>query len=143
MYNILKESHNGIGMLLLLVLLVVIIFILIKFILKKPFDKSAKVAGLIGLITVHVQILVGFLLYFVSPQGVSNFSGEAMGDTMQRFFLVEHPLGMIIAAVSVTIGYRLSKNTTKTDKARYGKLLVYYILGFAIISYLIPWFVWA
>ena len=143
MYNILKESHNGIGMVLLFLLLIIIIFITLKFILKKPFKKSVKIAALVGLITVHIQILVGFVLYFLSPLGLSNFSGESMGHKISRFYIVEHPIGMILAAVLITIGYKVIKKTDLSDKAKYTRLLIYYTLGFAIIAYLIPWFLWA
>ena len=143
MYNILKESHNGIGMLLLFLLLIIIIFVLIRFLLKKPLNKSVKVAALIGLITVHTQILIGFLLYFLSPLGLSNFSGESMAHKISRFYIVEHPVGMILAAVLITIGYRAIKKTRLSDKSKYTRLLIYYGLGFGIIAYLIPWFLWS
>lgn len=143
MYNILKESHNGIGMLLLFLLLVILLFILFKFLLKKPLNKSVKVAALIGLITVHIQILVGFLLYFLSPLGLSNFSGESMGHKISRFYIVEHLIGMILAAVLITIGYKVTKKADLNDTSKYKRLLIYYGLGFGIISYLIPWFLWS
>ena len=143
MYNILKESHNGIGMFLLFLLFIIILFVFVKFLLKNPFNKSAKIAALIGLITVHLQILVGFALYFLSPLGISNFSGESMGHPISRFYIVEHPVGMILAAILITVGYRLSKKTTLNDKAKYARILIYYTIGFAIIAYLIPWFLWS
>lgn len=143
MYSILKESHNGIGMVLLFLLLIIVIFLLVRLLLKKPFNKTAKVAALIGLIVMHLQILLGIILYFVSPLGLSNFSSESMGNTISRFYIVEHPLGMIIAAVLITIGYKQSKKIILSDKARYTRLLIYYTLGLAIVAYLIPWFVWA
>ena len=143
MYNILKESHNGIGMFLLFLLFIIILFVFVKFLLKNPFNKSSKIAALIGLITVHLQILVGFALYFLSPLGISNFSGESMGHPISRFYIVEHPVGMILAAILITVGYRLSKKTTLSDKAKYARILIYYTIGFAIIAYLIPWFLWS
>ena len=143
MYNILKESHNGIGMVLLFLLLIIIIFIFIRFLLKKPFHKSVKIAALIGMITVHIQILIGFILYFLSPLGLSNFSGESMGHKVSRFYIVEHPIGMIAAAILITIGYRIIKKPNISDKSKYTQLLIYYTVGFCIIAYLIPWFLWA
>ena len=143
MYNILKESHNGIGMALLFLLLIIIIFVLIKFLMKKPLNKSVKIAALIGLIAVHTQILIGVILYFLSPLGLSNFSGESMGHTISRFYIVEHPIGMIVAAALVTIGYKAIKKTGLSDKSKYTRLLIYYGLGFGIIAYLIPWFLWS
>ncbi|MBO3097584.1 hypothetical protein [Gelidibacter pelagius] len=143
MYTILKESHNGIGMLLLFLLLVVIIFILVRFLLKKPFNKSVKVAALIGMVTMHIQILIGLILYFLSPLGMSNFSGESMGHSISRFYIVEHPIGMLLAAVIITIGYRVTKKISLSDTSKYKRLLIYYFLGFGIVAYLIPWFLWS
>ena len=142
MYNILKESHNGIGMILLLLLVVIVLFVLVRFLSKKPFNKTTKTFALIGLIFMHLQIVVGLVLYFVSPKGFSNFSGEAMGDKIARLYLVEHPLGMIIAAILITIGYSQSKKITLSDNARYKRILIYYTIGLALVAYLIPWFVW-
>lgn len=143
MYNIIKESHSGIGLVLLFLLLIVIIFTLIRFLLKKPWSKSAKIVALIGMITTHIQILVGFMLYFLSPLGFSNFSGESMGHKISRFYIVEHPIGMIVAAVLVTIGYKAIKNESLSDTSKYKRMLIFYILGLGITAYLIPWFLWS
>ncbi len=143
MYYFLKDSHNGIGMVLLFLLLIILIFIFVKFLLKKPLNKPVKIVALIGMVTIHFQILLGFSLYFLSPLGLSNFSGKSMGHTVARFYLVEHPIGMIIAAVLITIGYRAIKQNNLSDKAKYTKLLIYYTLGFGIIAYLVPWFLWS
>lgn len=143
MFNILKESHNAIGMLLLILLLLIILFIFIRLLLKKPFNKSVKIAALVGLMVVHLQILIGIFLYFLSPLGMSNFSGESMGHTISRFYIVEHPVGMILAAVLITIGYSVTKNQVLSDNSKYMRVILYYVLGFAIIAYLIPWFLWS
>ena len=143
MYNIIKEAHNGIGMLLFAFLVIIVIFILIRFLSNKPFDKTAKTFALIGLILMHLQVVIGIILYLVSPRGLSNFSGEAMRDSISRLYIVEHPLGMIIAAVLVTIGYSQSKKNTLGDKNRYKRVLIYYTVALALVAYLIPWFVWA
>ena len=143
MYIIIKESHNGIGMVLLFLLLIVIVFVLARFLLKKPWNKSARIVALIGMIAVHVQILVGFVLYFLSPLGLSNFSGESMGHKISRFYIVEHPIGMIVAAVLITIGYKAIKKENLSDQSKYKRVLIFYTLGFGILTYLIPWFLWS
>lgn len=143
MYNILKESHNGLGMALLFLLLIAIIVILINFLSKKPFNKISKIFALIGLIAMHTQILIGLVLYFMSPVGLSNFSGESMGHTISRFYIVEHPIGMILAAVLITLGYRQTKKDTLSDGGKYKRLLIYYVIGFGIAAYLIPWVLWS
>ena len=143
MYYIIKEAHNGIGMALLFLLLIAVIVILINFLSKKPFNKISKIFALIGLITMHIQILIGLILYFMSPVGLSNFSGESMGHTISRFYIVEHPIGMILAAVLITIGYKQTKKATLSDGGKYKRVLIYYTIGFGIVAYLIPWFLWS
>ncbi len=142
MLNFIKEFHNIIGMVILFLLLIIIIGILINLLLKKPFGKFSKILTLSGLILVHLQISFGIILYFLSPLGLENFSGDSMKHTISRFYIVEHPVGMILAAVLITIGYKKAKNTKLSDAKRHTRVLIYYGIGFALISYLIPWFLW-
>lgn len=143
MYTILKESHNGIGMLLLFILLASILFIVFSYFKRKPFLKSVRLAALIGLIVMHLQVLVGIFLYTLSPLGISSFTKDAMGHSISRFYLLEHPIGMIVAAILITIGYRASKKEGLSDRGKYKRVLIYYILGFGLVAYLIPWFLWS
>lgn len=131
------------GMIILFALLVILVGILITYVRKKSFGKFSKLSALIGLILVHFQILFGIVLYLLSPLGASNFSGDAMGHTIARFYSVEHPIGMILAAILITIGYRRAKNTARSDAKRHQQILIFYGMAFAVISYLIPWFLWS
>lgn len=142
MYISIKEAHNMIGMLLLFVQLTVVVYVLAQVILKKPFDKLVQMFALMGLIVTHSQILIGVILYFISPVGAANFSGEAMGNTISRFYLVEHPFGMILAAVLITIGYRAAKSEKFSDKEKYKRVLILYSIGLTLTAYMVPWFVW-
>lgn len=141
-YTALKHTHNSLGILLLFVLLFVILFLLARYAMKKPFDKAAKTASLVGLITAHLQILIGIVLYLVSPVGFSSFSGEAMKETVTRFYLVEHPTGMIIAVILITLGYRAAKSSKLNDNSKYARVLAFYTIGYLIVAYLVPWFLW-
>jgi len=142
MYALLKQVHNINGMIVLTVLLVAVVLHLVFFLMKKPYSKLSRISALFGLIFTHLQILLGIVLYFISPVGISNFSGEAMKDSISRLYLVEHPTGMIIAVILITIGYKATKKEELTDNVRYTKVLTFYGVALAIISYLIPWFVW-
>lgn len=142
MYNPFKEIHNLLGMVILFILLIVLIVHLVTFLRKKSFGKLSKITSLAGLVLVHTQIIFGVVLYFLSPLGLENFSGEAMGHKISRFYIVEHPIGMLLAAILITIGYRRSKNTSLPDNKRHLQILIFYTLGFVLITYLIPWFLW-
>jgi hypothetical protein len=141
MYTGFQHLHSGIAYLVLLILVGVIGYALVNFINKKPFTERARKFSLVGLIASHIQLLIGLVLYVISPLGVSNFSGEAMGDAMARLYMLEHPLTMIIGIVLITIGYSKAKSGDD-DAARYKKILIFYGLGLFLILLRIPWSAW-
>jgi hypothetical protein len=71
--------------------------------------------SIVFLSSLHLQLLVGLLLYFVlSPvttQALSNF-GAAMHDPVMRFFAVEHSFTTFIAIVLAQTGSIMVKRTT-------------------------------
>ena len=87
-------------------------------------------------IAIGVQVLVGLVLWFVSPlvQSAMNDMGAAMSDRDLRFFLIEQPLLMLLAAVLAGIGAGRGR---KTDNPRVA--LVFYVLALAAMAYAIPW----
>ncbi len=87
-------------------------------------------------IAFDVQVLVGLVLWFLSPLVQSSLSdmGAAMGDPTRRFFLLEHPLLMVVAAVLVHVGVARAR---KTDNPR--QALLFYVLAAAAVAYAIPW----
>ncbi|WKK84931.1 hypothetical protein QYS48_23220 [Marivirga arenosa] len=141
MYNILKHAHSGIAYLLLLALVIALVYNIIGWAGNKAFTKGNKIAALIGFISSHLQLLLGLILYFVSPLGLSNLSGETMSDSMSRLYALEHPLTMIIAIVLITIGYSKSKRA-EDDKSKYKKIVLFYAIGLILILSRIPWSVW-
>ncbi|NIT61100.1 MAG: hypothetical protein GWN00_34325 [Aliifodinibius sp.] len=141
MYTGFQHLHSGFAYLVLLILVGVIGYALVNFLNKKPFTETARKFSLVGLIASHIQLLIGLVLYVISPVGISNFSGEAMGDAMARLYMLEHPLTMIIGIVLITIGYSKAKSGDD-DAARYKKILIFYGLGLFLILLRIPWSAW-
>lgn len=132
--NALLHFHSGWRWIVLITLLVAIINAFSN--KNKPFVTSGKKPSLYALIAVHIQFLVGLILYFTSPKVV--FSGSAMKDDVLRYFLVEHNLIMLIAIVLITIGYSRSKRLTD-DAKKYRSIRLFYILGLVLILIGIPW----
>lgn len=141
MYTGFQHLHSGLAYLVLAILVAVFIYALVNFINNKPFTERARKVSLVGLIAAHIQLLIGLVLYVISPMGISNFSGEAMGDAMSRLYMLEHPLTMIIGIILITIGYSKAKRG-EVDADRYKKILIYYGLGIFLILLRIPWSVW-
>lgn len=96
--------------------------------------------SLIFLSSMHVQLLVGILLYFVlSPvtmQALSNF-GAAMKDPLLRFWAVEHAFVNIIAVALATIG-SISVKRTSDAKGKHKRTLVWTGIVLLLILSMIP-----
>jgi uncharacterized protein YacL len=141
MYTGFQHLHSGIAYLVLAILAVVFVYALINFLNEQSFTERVRKASLVGLIAAHVQLLIGLVLYVISPMGISNFSSESMGDAMSRLYMLEHPLTMIIGIILITVGYSKAKRG-EDDAGRYKKILIYYGLGLFLILLRIPWSVW-
>lgn len=108
---------------------------------KKPFTANDNRIGLLFTLFMHLQILLGLLIYFVtSPmmKVIFNDFGAAMKNSEMRFWAVEHILAMIIAAVIITIGRSKSKKAAD-DLAKHKKAAIFYGIGLLLILMMIPW----
>ncbi len=139
MYNFIQKFHSGWAYLTLLLLVLVVINSLIGFFAKKEFIPKDRAIALFGLIAAHVQLLIGLLLYFVSPLGKASF-GE-MKDASLRLTSLEHPLINIIAIALITVGWSKHKKAT-TSEAKFKAISVFYGLGLLLILVRIPWSLW-
>lgn len=139
MYHFIQKFHSGWAYLVLLLLLIAVINSLIGFSSKKEFTPKDRKIALFGLIGVHVQLLVGLILYFVSPLGWEAFG--IMKDAAFRLTSLEHPLVNIIAIVLITVGWSKHKRAT-TSEAKFKSIAVFYVLGLLFILSRIPWSLW-
>jgi len=138
MYEFIQKFHSGWAYLALLLLVVAVVNSAIGFSSKKEFTAKDRKIALFGLIATHIQLVVGLILYFVSPLGLAGFN---MKDAALRLTSMEHPLINIIAIVLITIGW--SKHKKQTDNtAKFKSILVGFGLGLLLILSRIPWTSW-
>ena len=134
MYGILTVIHSLLRWAVLLLLLATIIKSLHGLISKRSFSDSDNRISLFMMISAHTQLLVGIILYFVSPF-------VKMGDTSDkeiRFFTMEHSTMMIVAIVFMTLARILSKKAA-TDTAKFRRLFIFSLIALLIIIMAIPW----
>jgi hypothetical protein len=95
---------------------------------------------LYALISVHIQLILGLVLYlFLSPY--VRFEGgmsAIMGDAVTRFYTVEHVFGMLLSIILVTIGHAKAKRQAELNKG-WKTIGIYYLLGLILIIISIPW----
>lgn len=134
-YSILQSAHSGMRWLTLLLLVLAVGNALIKWSSKGEFGNTDRQLNLFALIFTHIQILIGIVLYLVSPR--VNLAADFMSDSVSRFFVLEHPLTMIIAAVLITIGNSRSKKAEGVQKFRV--TAIFFGIGLLLILSRIPW----
>jgi len=137
--------HSYWAYLTLLIVLLATLNALAGFFSKREYGAKDFRISLFGLIVTHIQVLIGLILYFVSPWGLKNISNLGMGavmkDSTARLFAVEHPLIMIIAAVLITIGYSSHKRKLLSHK-KFKTLAIFYTLALVLMLSRIPWGQW-
>ena len=138
-----KEIHSYWAYVVLLLLVVAVINSVRGILQKKEFSEADLRIGLFALIVSHIQLLIGFGWYFMSPwfKALKANGAEVMSDKGVRLLAVEHPITMIFAIVLITIGW--SKHKKKIDSlAKFKTIAIFYGLALLLILSRIPWNNW-
>lgn len=139
MYTFIQKFHSGWAYLALLLLFFAIVNAVIGMTSKKEFSAKDRKIALFGLIATHIQLVVGLILWIVSPLGKASFGN--MSDSATRLTSLEHPLINIIAVVLITIGWSKHKKAT-TSEAKFKSIALFYGIGLTLILIRIPWSLW-
>jgi hypothetical protein len=140
MYQGLLDTHSFLRW-------VILIFLLLSIFRQmtagnQPFGGRDKAFGLPLLIATHLNAVIGIYQWIAGPWGLklvqANGMSAVMKDSIMRFWVVEHPLMMLIAAILITIGYgqRKSKHTARVQHRR---ALIFYFLALVAILLAVPW----
>ena len=138
MYDLLQKLHSWWAYLALIVLFLAVLNAVIGYAGKKLFQPKDLRISLFGLIFTHIQLLLGLLVFFVSPLGLDSLG--QMKDSAIRLTSLEHPLINIIAIVLITIGW--SKHKKVANNLKFQKIMIFYGLGLLLILSRIPWSLW-
>jgi hypothetical protein len=149
MYETVSFIHSWWAYLVLLVLIITVILSFVGLATKKDYGATEFRLALFTLITTHIQLLIGVVLYLVGVfQGLSYFNayatrgmGEIMKDSTLRLYLVEHPLMMILAVILITIGYSRHKKKL-TSRPKFKTLAIFYTIALIFMLSRIPYATW-
>lgn len=140
-----QHLHSYWAYLVVLMVFIAALNALIGLIGKRSFEARDFRISLFTLIVAHIQLLIGILIFFLSPRIQWFNSNVAVSDIMKndqlRLFNLEHPLMMIIAISLITIGYSRQKKKLPS-KAKFRVIFIFYTLALILILAMIPWKVW-
>lgn len=139
MYTAIQTAHSIFAYIVLAILFLAAVNAITGLMGKRLFkDKDLRIS-LFALIVSHLQLLLGLILYFISPLGL-EVAGE-MGNSALRLTAIEHPLMNVIAIVLITIGWSKHKKE-ESNNGKFKKIALFYTLGLILILSRIPWSNW-
>ena len=140
MYPHLLQIHSVLRWVLLVFLILTLVKAFMGWFGNKDFAANDKRIALVALILSHLQLVLGIILFFVSPivqQGLSDM-GATMKDKNLRFWTVEHTSTMIFGIILITLGYSRAKRLAN-GVAKHKNLAIFYGIGLILILSRIPW----
>ncbi len=145
MYTTVQFLHSYWAYLVVLVVFLATINALMGLMGKKEYQPKDFRISLFALIVTHLQLLIGIVLYFVSPLGMQSISDNGMSvvmkDSVLRLNAIEHPTVMLLTVVFITIGY--SKHKKKlVSKPKFKTLAIFYTIALVLLLSRIPWGQW-
>ena len=118
--------------------LTIIFYTILRFFFKayhnKVFKSTDLRVALFGLIFSNIQFVIGAILYFLSPKFSwwQNGIGQIFQNEEYFFYLVKRPFLIVLAILSITIGWSLFKKA-KTEKTRFVRLGIFNLIGFLLL----------
>jgi hypothetical protein len=124
-YEILKSAHSGWRYLVIILLLVAFINALMGFVGKKPYTEGNRKLNVFALISAHIQLVLGLIIYFMNGWYKVDSSVPQL-----RYWKMEHLSMMLVAIILITVGNARSK---RMDSAlmKHRTILIYF--GFALV----------
>lgn len=144
MYETIQMLHSYLAYVALAILIIAVINAISGLISNRVFTMNKDLRlSLFTLIICHIQLLVGLLLYFISPSGLSAIQEFGIGGltAAARLLAVEHPFVNILAIAAITIGWSRHKKFVEGDK-KFKSIAIFYGIGLVLILSRIPWSQW-
>jgi hypothetical protein len=138
-YALLLLTHSWNRWLVVLTLLYTTVRAWYGFLGKRDYTKSDTMMRGITVGVNHLQIIVGFVLYFISPlmEYFRSDMREAVSIPEVAFFGIVHISLMLIAAVMLTIGGAISRRAA-TDAEKFRTTAMYFTVAVVLIALAIP-----
>lgn len=107
---------------------------------KKIFSPGDKKVWLFTMICAHTNLLIGLYQISLGRFGFTKLpeGTNLMKSPFYRFFLVEHPFGMLVGIILITLAHGMSKKAVP-DQVKYKKAFFYLLFALIIILAVVPW----
>jgi uncharacterized membrane protein YeiB len=140
MYATFLTVHSLLRWVVLIALALMLANALWGWLANRPYTNASARARQAATGLAHLQLLVGFTLYFVlSPVSGYFLKHGANGDHQMWFFGIYHIGLMFASAVVMSLGGSLAKKATE-GRAQHQATAIYVGLALTLVLLAIPWF---
>jgi hypothetical protein len=140
MYEIIVFFHSVFRWLVLISLLYTIGRSIHGLISKRTYTRADALARMLANTVGHIQLLIGFTLYFVLSPITQFFIKSGSGGNHEIWFFGIYHISMMFASIVImTIGGSIAKRAT-IDYARFKTITTYFSIALLLILLAIPWF---
>jgi hypothetical protein len=137
MYHLIV-THNWLRYVLLILIVLSIMLALEGIIRNKKYSKTDRIlSGAVSGLS-HVQLIIGFFLYFQSPTAQYFWVNRSLEWSDSLFFGIVHLTMMSTAIIFITIGAALAKRAN-TDVEKFRLVFKYFSIALFLIFIAIPW----
>jgi drug/metabolite transporter (DMT)-like permease len=140
LHSLLLVTHSWVRWAVLILLVPVTLQAWVSWMRSKRLDANTRKLRQWTLSFVHLQLVLGIIIYVVSPMVLTFWSDfkANVKESALRFWAMEHSVLMLISAVVITIGHSLAKRT-KSDVSSHRIVAIYFSIGLLCILMVIPW----
>ncbi len=140
MYNGLLHLHSVLRWIILILLLVAIYRSMAD--RHKAFTPGHKKTGLFLMISADIMLALGIYQWIAGDWGLKSIQANGMSNVAKnsvlRFFVMEHTIGMLVAIILIHAGYNITKKNVP-DATKHKRVIFFYGLALLIILISIPW----
>ncbi|MBL0912054.1 MAG: cytochrome B [Bacteroidia bacterium] len=136
----LLHAHSGLRYVALALLIAAIGAGFAAIMSKKAYTPGSRKLYSFAMVSTHIQLLIGIVLYIMNsvPMISAVGMGEVMKEEEKRFWVIEHPIMMLLSVILITAGFSMGKRA-RIDLAKHRITTVFYLLGLILIFFAIPW----
>lgn len=140
MFELARILHSVMRWIVVIAALIAVGRALMGWLGRREWSKLDDRLGLIFTVSLDIQLLIGILLYVISPliQGAFADMSGAMGAQAIRFFVAEHVALMFIAVVVAHIGRAMAKRLPDSV-SKHKRLALFFGAAVLLILAAIPW----
>lgn len=129
-YSIFRYLHSGLRFVVIILLVLAIVQAFAGWLGNKQYGEGNRKLNLFAMISAHTQLLIGIVLYFISP--LVQFGANTMKDATTRYWTVEHLTMMIFAIVLITVGHARAKRAT-APALKHRAIAIFYTLAVIVV----------